>query len=296
MSIVSGTIRKDSTDVAYMTTAPAEGILHIAYQTVNRDDIGTTYHTLYAENERHLVNGINSLYNTSFTWGDMEDETLAFFNPAGGMTKPIVCLKFQKVGEYYIAVVEENTSEGTPTAHPVSEIGDIMTTLETAPGELTYYAAGDDVDILRRFLNTNYTTNKVSLRPSRGIDSTQILFDVSEGMSTLIPVVVRNFKNDGGFTTITLINRPNIVNDLNIDEFTTARALKAINSDGGFQITEDNMVGPDIVRVFNPFVGVDMALRFQAVKKGDKTRYLAVALEPLPVPPDTDPDNNPPQM
>lgn len=282
MSIVSGTIRRDSTDAVYMLETPAEGILHIAYQTVNRDDIGTRYHTLYAENERHLVNGINSLYGTSFNWGDMEGETLSFFNPADKILDPVIRLKFQRVGKYYLAEVVRSGDLSFDKAYPASEIGNIATHIDVSRGDVIYYATGDDVDILRRFLNTNYTTNKVSLSPSRGTDFTQLLLDFGYELSDLlVTVVVRNFNNDDGFTTLTFKSDVRIAADLNIDNFNKARVLKALSSVAGFTLTEDNMVGSDIVRAFDPIDGVDTTYLLHTVKKGDNTRYITTTANPL---------------
>ena len=72
-------IRTNAAGQPYLTEPPAIGFVHIAYQDFDADDLDGTQNSLWATEERHMVNGINQLYGTSFNWGDLEGMDIEFF-------------------------------------------------------------------------------------------------------------------------------------------------------------------------------------------------------------------------
>ena len=271
MSEPTGTIKTDINGVPYLSQIPAGNILHIAFQNINKEDIGSPYTILYATNERHMVNGINHLYGTNFTWAELENIPHEFFN--GAVANPLTRLKFSKVVNYYIAEVIEISTLDLDIARPASEINEMLVVGGTVPSTSSvYYAQGDDIAILKSFMNTNYSTNKVSFNPSRDIDSTQMVLSDNEFLTT---VVIRNYHNNGGYSTLLFKNDVKPAIDLNMSTFTKDRALKVLSHHAGIILTDNNFVGSDQIRAFDPISGLDQTYTlFELIKAGRK-RYMA---------------------
>ena len=266
-----GDIRLDSEGNPYLTDKPAQHIAHVVYQKVNANNVGSVFTTLYATQERDMVNGINHLYDTAFTWAELENGPHEFFNDSIG--NPLTRLKFSKVVDYYIAEVIEDSTLDLGMAKPASDIGEMLTGGGVAPTvDSVYYAQGDDIAILKRFMNTNYSTDRVSFNPSRDIDSAFLALAEDE---FLTPVVLQNYRNNGGYSTLLFKNEVLPAIELDVKVYSRERVAFALGAKLGIKLSEKNFTQYDMIHVFDPYKGVNEEYTIFKLTRGEDVKYMA---------------------
>lgn len=284
MPITTGKIRTDNEDAPYLDKRPADGILHAAYQEYEIDDIGGDYSKIYSTDERHMVNGINSIYGTSYNWGDLRGKEVEFFVPDG--LHPVVRLKFSKVGIYFVAEVVLDASLDLDDVKALVKLDD-MSSREAFPSkDVLYYSSKDNQNPLRQFVRANFSTDKLSFNPSRDVDFT--LMHLGDD-AYLTPVMIRNYSNHGGYTTLLFKNEVLPAIELKMKQFSKDAVLRLLGTETGVALTNDNYIANDVVRVFDPVKDIDDVYTIYTLQKGDETRYFAAQsitiLAPTPLPP-----------
>ena len=270
MPLIPGTLRTDNEGVVYLNESPASTMLHSAYQEYDIDSIGTTYTKLFSTDERHIVNGINNLYGTSYNWGDLRGNEVEFFTPTA--VSPITRLKFEKVGIYYVAEVIVDKSLDLDSLGELVNI-DSMTTRASFPlKDVLYYSSKDNKNALRQFAQATFSTDELSFNPSRDIDFT--LMHLGED-TFLTPVVIRNYSNHDGYSTLLFKNEVLPAVELKMLTYSKNNVLRSLGAVVGVTLTTDNYIAPNVVRVFEPFQNIDETYTIHTLRRGTEIRYFA---------------------
>ena len=267
---ITGTLRKDNTGSTYLDDIPAIDILHSAYQDYDLDSIGTTHRMLFSTDERHLVNGINTLYHTTHNWGDLRGKEVEFFTP--DTANVVTRLKFSKVGIYYVAEVVVDASLDLDTLGDLINIDEMSDRTVTPTKDVLYYSSKDNKNPLRQFVRANFSTDKVSFNPSRDIDFT--LMHLGND-AFLTPVILRNYSNHGGYSTLLFKNEVLPAVELKMQTYSKDKVLRLLGEATGVSLTSDNYTTTNTIRVFDPYQDIDKMYTIHTLQRGTEIRYFA---------------------
>ena len=269
-TFASGDIKVDENNVPYMNKKPVEKMVHVLHQHFSALEVGTKYTCLFSTDERHMVNGINNLYGTDFTWNKLDSKTHEFFNPVAA--QPFTRLKFSHVGDFYVAQVVVDPNLQIEGAKPSTEIGEMLSK-ETRPKfDTAYFASRDKLSILTSFIHTSFSTRHMSFSPSRDIDSAFLALGEDK---FLTPVVLNNYRNNGGYSTLLFKNEVLPAIELDINVYSKARAAVVLGSKLGLSLTEDNFVSDDLIHAFDPYTGVNEEYTIFRLTRGEEVKYMA---------------------
>lgn len=268
--IQSGDVRLDNDGKPYLSEKPASTIVHIAYQHFSALDIGVKYTTLFATEERQMVNGINSLFGTNFTWGRLDSKTHDFFNPVS--KDPFIRLRFSNVGEFYVAQVVVDDNLQIEGAKPSTEIGEMLLKEGRPKYDTAYFASRENVSVLTSFMHTNFSTRHMSFNPSRDIDSAFLALAEDE---FLTPVVLQNYRNNGGYSTLLFKNEVLPASELDVKVYSRERVAIALGTKLGIKLSEKNFTRFDVVHVFDPYKGVNEEYTIFKLTRGEDVKYMA---------------------
>ena len=269
-TFASGDIKVDENNVPYMNKKPVEKMVHVLHQHFSALEVGTKYTCLFSTDERHMVNGINDLYGTDFTWNKLDSKTHEFFNPVAA--QPFTRLKFSHVGDFYVAQVVVDPNLQIEGAKPSTEIGEMLSK-ETRPKfDTAYFASRDKLSILTSFIHTSFSTRHMSFSPSRDIDSAFLALGEDK---FLTPVVLNNYRNNGGYSTLLFKNEVLPAIELDINVYSKARVAVVLGSKLGLSLTEDNFVSDDLIHAFDPYTGVNEEYTIFRLTRGEEVKYMA---------------------
>ena len=269
-TFASGDIKVDENNVPYMNKKPVEKMVHVLHQHFSALEVGTKYTCLFSTDERHMVNGINNLYGTDFTWNKLDSKTHEFFNPVAA--QPFTRLKFSHVGDFYVAQVVVDPNLQIEGAKPSTEIGEMLSK-ETRPKfDTAYFASRDKLSILTSFIHTSFSTRHMSFSPSRDIDSAFLALGEDK---FLTPVVLNNYRNNGGYSTLLFKNEVLPAIELDINVYSKARVAVVLGSKLGLSLTEDNFVSDDLIHAFDPYTGVNEEYTIFRLTRGEEVKYMA---------------------
>lgn len=287
--IQTGDIRLDSNGAPYLSEKPSSNMVHITYQHFSALDIGVKYTTLFATKERDMVNGINSLFGTNFTWGRLDSKTHDFFNPVS--KDPFIRLRFSNVGEFYVAQVVVDDNLQIEGAKPSTEIGEMLSKEGRPKYDTAYFASRENISVLTSFMHTNFSTRHMSFNPSRDIDSAFLALAEDE---FLTPVVLQNYRNNGGYSTLLFKNEVLPAIELDVKVYSRERVAIALGAKLGVKLSEKNFTQYDMVHVFDPYKGVNEEYTIFKLTRGADVKYMAavtaveVNVKPVePVEPET---------
>ena len=268
--IQSGDVRLDNDGKPYLSEKPASTIVHIAYQHFSALDIGVKYTTLFATEKRQMVNGINSLFGTNFTWGRLDSKTHDFFNPIS--KDPFIRLRFSNVGEFYVAQVVVDDNLQIEGAKPSTEIGEMLLKEGRPKYDTAYFASRENVSVLTSFMHTNFSTRHMSFNPSRDIDSAFLALAEDE---FLTPVVLQNYRNNGGYSTLLFKNEVLPAIELDVKVYSRERVAIALGAKLGIELSEKNFTQYDMIHVFDPYKGVNEEYTIFKLTRGEDVKYMA---------------------
>ena len=269
-NIQSGDIRLDSDGKPYLSEKPASNIVHIVYQHFSALDIGVKYSALFTTDERQMVNGINNLFGTNFTWGRLDNKTHDFFNPVS--KDPFIRLRFSNVGEFYVAQVVVDDNLQIEGAKPSTEIGEMLLKEGRPKYDTAYFASRENVSVLTSFMHTNFSTRHMSFNPSRDIDSAFLALAED---AFLTPVVLQNYRNNGGYSTLLFKNEVLPAIELDVKAYSRERAAIALGAKLGIKLSEKNFTQYDMIHVFDPYKGVNEEYTIFKLTRGEDVKYMA---------------------
>ena len=268
--IQTGDIRLDSNGAPYLSEKPSSNMVHITYQHFSALDIGVKYTTLFATEERDMVNGINSLFGTNFTWGRLDSKTHDFFNPVS--KDPFIRLRFSNVGEFYVAQVVVDDNLQIEGAKPSTEIGEMLLKEGRPKYDTAYFASRENISVLTSFMHTNFSTRHMSFNPSRDIDSAFLSLAEDD---FLTPVVLQNYRNNGGYSTLLFKNEVLPAIELDVKVYSRERVAIALGAKLGVKLSEKNFTQYDMVHVFDPYKGVNEEYTIFKLTRGEDVKYMA---------------------
>ena len=269
-TFASGDIKVDENNVPYMNKKPVEKMVHVLHQHFSALEVGTKYTCLFSTDERHMVNGINNLYGTDFTWNKLDSKTHEFFNPVAA--QPFTRLKFSHVGDFYVAQVVVDPNLQIEGAKPSTEIGEMLSKDTRPKFDTAYFASRDKLSILTSFIHTSFSTRHMSFSPSRDIDSAFLALGEDK---FLTPVVLNNYRNNGGYSTLLFKNEVLPAIELDINVYSKARVAVVLGSKLGLSLTEDNFVSDDLIHAFDPYTGVNEEYTIFRLTRGEEVKYMA---------------------